>query len=220
MEHRIRLIPSIASADQLHIGDEIDRVRGWDRLHIDIEDGNFVPNITFGEKTVRAISRTAVRELDVHLLANAPCQYLKMMEECGIRTAAAHIEALPYPLEFLNGAKNAGMKAGLALNFATPAEAVSVFSDALDYVIVMTAEPDAGSQTFYPPILQKIRRLRAILPEGKEIWADGGINRSNMVSAAEAGADTLIMGRCVFGADDPLETLKSLSLDLHLHFSN
>ena len=210
MERKIQLIPSIASADQLFIGKAVNDTAEWDFLHIDIEDGNFVPNITFGEKTVRAIAGAARQELDGHILANDPCQYLPLFHECGFKRAAAHIEALPYPLEFLNRARSMGMKAGLGLNFGTPAESVLMFADRLDYVIVMTAEPDDDGQHFYPPVLRKIRRLREILPPEIGIWADGGINEGNMRETADAGADTLIMGRCVFGTASPLETLRTL----------
>ena len=211
MDRRFRLIPSIASADQLHLADEIEKVREWPWLHIDIEDGNFVPNITFGEKTVRAIASAAPQELDVHLLTNDPGAYLPLLGECGVKRAAAHLEALPYPLEFLNRVRDMGMEAGLALNFLTPAESISLFSGSLDYVIVMTAEPDRKGQQFYAPILRKIRALRGLLPPEVSIWADGGINSGNMDLVKEAGADTLIMGRCVFGTSDPLLTLRTLS---------
>ncbi|MBQ6508385.1 MAG: ribulose-phosphate 3-epimerase [Flexilinea sp.] len=214
MEHPIRLIPSIASADQLHIADEIDRVKPWELLHIDIEDGNFVPNITFGEKTVRAVSRYAPQQLDGHILANDPEQYLQLFADCGFKRAAAHLEALPYPLTFLNKARELGMRSGLALNFATPAEAVLPFRSAMDYVIVMTSEPDGKGQQFFPPVLEKISRLRAILPPETEIWADGGVNESNMRQVTAAGADTLIMGRCVFGSPSPIDTLRKLQENL------
>ena len=210
MERKIQLIPSIASADQLLLGKAIEDTAEWDHLHIDIEDGNFVPNITFGEKTVRAIAGAAGQELDAHILANDPCRYLPLFHECGFRRAAAHIEALPYPLEFLKRARSMGMKAGLALNFVTPAEAVLMFAEHMDYVIVMTAEPDNEGQHFYPPILRKIRHLREILLAGIGIWADGGVNEGNMFETADAGADTLIMGRCVFGTDSPIKTLRTL----------
>ncbi len=214
MERNSRLIPSIASADPLRIAAEIGRIREWKMLHIDIEDGNFVPNITFGEKTVRAIAGITGQELDGHILAVNPEQYLPLFADCGFRRAAAHIEALPYPLLFLNRARNMGMAAGLALNFAAPAEAVLPFISALDYVIIMTAEPDSRGQQYYPPILEKIRRMREILPEEKEIWADGGINQSNMAEVTAAGADTLIMGRAVFGSPDPIGTLQALTEQL------
>lgn len=211
MERKLRLIPSIASADQLHIADEIDRVRDWGLLHIDIEDGNFVPNLTFGEKMIRAVAAYAPLQLDAHILANDPEQYLPLLKSCGFRMAAAHIEALPYPLIFLNRTRALGMGAGLALNFSTPPEAVLPFCSRLDYVIVMTAEPDVSGQQFFPPMLEKIRQLREILPQEISIWADGGVSGENMGTVLEAGADTLIMGRCVFGSDDPLAVLKKLS---------
>ena len=211
MERKCRLIPSIASADQLRVAEEIDKVRDWGLLHIDVEDGNFVPNITFGEKMIRSIAGYASQQLDAHLLTNDPAQYLPVLDECGFKMAAAHIEALPYPLEFLNRAKAMGMEAGLALNFSTPAEAVLPFSSRMDYVIVMTAEPDDHGQQYFPPMLEKIRRLQAILPAEVSVWADGGINGGNMRAVLDAGADTLIMGRCVFGTPDPLAELKKLS---------
>ena len=211
MERHYRLIPSIASSDQLRIAAEIDRVREWKWLHIDIEDGSFVPNITFGEKMIRAIAAYTDQELDVHILAVDPCQYLPMLHECGVRRVSAHIEALPYPLAFLNKARSLGMEAGLALNFSSPAEIVLPFISRMDYVIVMTAEPDDLGQRFYPPILKKIRQLRDMLPAETGIWADGGVNEGNMKDVLDAGADCLIMGRCVFGSADPFGTLKRLS---------
>lgn len=200
MAEKIRVIPSIASADPLRLREEIQRVSGWPLLHIDIEDGNFVPNITFGERTIRAIASCAKQRLDAHILAYHPRRYLPLLQECGAERVAFHIEAARYPLEILGEIRRLGMKAGLALNFATGAEEIAVFSEFVDYVIVMTAEPDGLGQQFYPPILKKIRRLREILPKDKAIWADGGIGKKELALVEEAGADTAIMGRAVFGA--------------------
>ena len=163
---------------------------------------------------MRAVSRYAPQELDGHILANDPEQYLPLFAEYRFRRAVAHLEALPYPLMFLNKARELGMRSGLALNFATPAEAVLPFSSAMDYVIVMTSEPDGKGQQFFPPILEKISRLREILPPETEIWADGGINESNMRPVTAAGADTLIMGRCVFSSPSPIDTLIRLQKEL------
>lgn len=138
-------------------------------------------------------------------------QYLPMLCQCGVRKVTAHIEALLYPLEFLNRARSSGMEAGLALNFSTPAEILLPFRSRLDYVIVMTSEPDDLGQQFCPPILEKIRALWDLLPAEVSIWADGGVNAENMKDVLNAGADCLIMGRCVFKSPDPLETLKRLS---------
>ncbi len=215
MERRVRIIPSIASADPINIMAEISRIREWELLHIDIEDGNFLPNITFGPKTVRAIAKYTEQQLDGHILANDPVRFLPLFHECGFTRAAAHLEALPYPLVFLNRARAMGMKAGLALNFSSPAEAVSLFAAQTDYVIVMTSEPDGLDESFYPPILRKIKRMREILPPETEIWADGGINDQNMHLVKAAGADTMIMGRRIFKSGEPLTTLRPLQDELN-----
>lgn len=206
----VEIIPSIASADQLIIAEEIRRIGKWKKLHIDIEDGNFVPNITFGTKMMASIARIAEQELDVHLLANHPEQYFQEMQKCGIKKVAVHLETLRYPLDILNQIKKLGMIPGLALNFMTPAEMVLPFVNAFDYVIVMTAEPDNNGQMFYPPMLNKIKRLCEILPQNTEIWADGGINEKNMNQVLVAGANTLIMGRCVFQSENPYRKLNEL----------
>ena len=199
----IEIIPSIASADQLHIADEVKRIGQWRKLHIDVEDGNFVPNITFGVKTIQAISEIACQELDAHLLVNHPEQYLEVLKQCNVRRIAVHIEALKYPLEILNRIREMGMLPGLAVNFMTSAEVVIPFADAVDYMIVMTAEPDSRGMQYYVPILRKIATFREKLPNKVKIWADGGINEQNMRDIVRAGASTLIMGRCVFSAKDP-----------------
>ena len=211
MGKQIKLIPSIASADQLCLGEEIQRLKNWPYLHIDIEDGNFVPNITFGAKTVRRIAKAAFQELDAHILAKNPEQYLDMLAECGVKKTAVHIEAMMYPLLVLNRIMDLGMVPGLAMNFMTPIECVLPFVDSFNYIIMMTAEPDARDDQFYPRILDKMKRLRAALPEKIEIWADGGINEYNLADVISAGAETMIVGRCVFGGGNPYERLLELS---------
>ena len=212
MEKRMKIIPSIASADQLSIREEILRLGSWKKLHIDIEDGNFVPNITFGEKMVRGIADIFPQELDAHLMTECPEQYLKLLQECRVKSVAVHLETVRYPLTILNHIMDRGTRPALALNISTPAEAVMPFAERIDYVIVMTAEPDGRGQRFYPPMLDKIRSLRDFLPPQVAIWADGGINEANLVQIAAAGADTVVMGRCVFGCEDPFKLLVRLSI--------
>lgn len=212
MGNQIRIIPSIASANQLKIEEEIQRLGNWKQLHIDIEDGNFVPNITFGEKMIRGIANIAKQELDVHILANNPEWYFQMLKECAVKRIAVHFETLKYPLDTIGKIHKLGMKAGLAMNFATKAEDVAMFSNSFDYVIVMTAEPDSEEQHFYQPMLRKIRQLRKILPLNKEIWVDGGIGRDELPLIMEAGADTVIMGRAVFGNQNPQKVLREMSV--------
>lgn len=196
----VRIIPSVASADPLDLKGEIDRLEGIPELHLDIEDGNLVPNITFGLKTVRRISEYAGNKkvLDAHLFVTRPNEWIYDLAECGIKRLAVPLEPLAYPLETLNRIRQKGMKAGVGLNFATPAEAVLPFLPALDYVIVMTAEPDAMGMRFYPEMLKKIRALSGYFHSGREIWADGGIDKETLPMAAEAGASAVILGRAFF----------------------
>lgn len=202
MGKEIKIIPSIASADQLRIGEEIKRLHNWRLLHIDIEDGNFVPNITFGEKTVRAVAAAAPQELDAHLLVRHPETYLDMLKECGVSKIAVHIEALDYPLETLRRVRKMGISPGLAVNLKTMPDAIEMFKNDVDYILVMTAEPDFCGNEFYPPVLEKMERIRGMMPEAVEIWADGGIHEKNMEAVIGAGATTLIMGRSIFGNQD------------------
>lgn len=206
-----QIIPSIASADPLRIDREIERLGGWPKLHYDIEDGNFVPNITFGTKLLKRIVSMEDMEVDVHLLANHPEQYLDCIKECNIRCVAFHIEAVSYPLVLIRKMKYMGIKAGIALNFLTPIELLKPFMDELDYVLIMTAEPDGEGQKFYPPMLDKIRKAKKLLSPGKEVWADGGIGEGELEKAVEAGADTVIMGRSIFESSDAGWELKRLS---------
>lgn len=207
MGRNVTLIPSIASAEQLCVRDEIERLGAWKTLHIDIEDGNFVPNITFGEKMIRGIAKVSNQELDAHILANHPQDYLGLLCECGVRRTAFHLEAVRYPLDILNRVRDMGISPGLAINISTSGEAVLPFAEAADYCIVMTAEPDHRGQRFYPPALSKVKFLRENLPEDVSIWVDGGINEANLAHAVDAGADTAIVGRSVFSKANPYEAL-------------
>ncbi len=207
----IRINPSIASASPLALLDSMQRLGKVQRLHFDIEDGNFVPNITFGLKTVRELLRHAAAPADAHLLVTNPDDYLDDLAACNISAVAVHYEALRYPLVPLTAIRRHRMRAGLALNFNTPAEALAPFAAAVDYVIVMTAEPDGGDQRFYPPMLDKIRRLRGILPPEAEVWADGGIGAAELARVAAAGADTAVVGRAIWAADDPAAAYGILS---------
>ena len=206
----IRIIPSIASADPLCLRDELARLGDWPTLHVDIEDGNFVPSITFGEKTIRRLAAVAGRALDAHILANRPEQYLPLLKACRFARVAAHVEALPYPLAMLNAARDMGMSPGLAMNFATPEAVLAPFGEAMDYLIVMTAEPDGRGCRFHPPIVEKIRRIRALLPPRVALWADGDVNPGNIRDLADAGVTTFIAGRSAFGSDDPAAAMRAL----------
>lgn len=207
----IKILPSIASANQLCIGDEMKKIEGTGRLHIDVEDGNYIPNITFGMKTVRSICKSGSFEYDIHLLVTDPGAYIDELGRCGISWAAFHLDAVQYPLEVLDRIRKYGMKAGIALDFKHPVRDILLFVPYLDYVIVMTSEPDGNGCLFYPPILDKVREARRLLPETVEVWVDGGVREEYLEELGAIGVDAAVLGRAVWGAADPAGQIKRWS---------
>lgn len=206
------IIPSIASANQLYIGNALDHFADYP-LHVDIEDGNFTDNITFGLKTVRAITSHYKGRMDAHLFVTNPDHYIDALGECGFWGVSFQIEAEPFPLRTINHIKDLGMKVGVGLNLATSLDIVKMFADSIDYVIVMTGEPDSRDMNLYPPALKKLEQFRKELPERIDIWADGGINRENLKDCIASGADHVIFGRAAFApllSSEELEKLNSL----------
>ncbi len=203
--------PSLASANPLDLRRSIERLGDIPHLHLDIEDGNFVPNITFGLKTVRETAKIATARLDAHLLVTNPNDYLADLAEAGLVAVAGHYEAVEYPLDLLGRIRSLGMRAGLALNFKTPAEALEPFVDGLDYIIIMLAEPDGGAFAYRPSLLEKVRRARALLPPRVSIWVDGGVSRKTLPDVVGAGADTVVLGRAIWGEEDPRAAYRELA---------
>lgn len=206
----IRICPSIASADPLELRAEIDRLgQQYDSLHIDLEDGSYIPNITFGMKTVGRILGYADRECDVHITAANPEQYVEPLAQLGAKAICFHVELCRHPLVLLNHIRSFGMQAGIALSFQTQPEQYQMFQDALDYILLMTAEPDGRGEKFYPPVLKKIRRTRELFPSRVRIWVDGGIDGSNLPEVLQNGADTIVMGRGVWGQKNAPEAIEN-----------
>lgn len=194
----IRILPSIASGDLLNLRASLDRMDRY--VHIDIEDGNFVPNITFGMKTVSAICAAAKgKEIDVHLLVNNPVDYVNDLALLGVRAVCAHIEALPYPLEFLNRARSLNMMAGIALNISTPLSAVQEIRGDIDYLLLMTAEPDDKGCMLYPPALRRAMEAAASWPV--PVIADGGLDLNAVAALESKGAFAAVLGRQYFRED-------------------
>lgn len=206
----MKIIPSIASAPQLNLKSQLDRIRDVPYMHIDIEDGNFLPNITFGMKTVKEMAAYSKAALDVHLLVTNPINYVQELSDSNISAVCGHMEALPYPLEFLKEVHQAGMKAGLALNLSLPLERIMSYIGSFDYLLLMTCEPDGSGQLFRPCALERIRKARACIPDDVKIYVDGGIGRDKLGKVAEAGADYAVMGRAVWGAEDPAKAWKEM----------
>lgn len=203
--------PSILSGDLLNLGGQLDRLAGLGNLHLDIDDGNFVRGISFGMDTVRAMAAHTDIPMDAHLEVLNPCDYVEDLCACGVKRMCAHIEALPYPSLFLSAARKGGAGAcGLAVNLKTPAAQLLPYADQLDYVIFVSVEADCDGLPFRPGVLGKVREARAFLRPGTDIWVDGGVNTGNLEAIVRAGATGVVVGRAVFGADDPVKAYREL----------
>lgn len=195
----IRISPSVASADPLNLrgAAEYAECCGYEDLHIDIEDGNFIPNITFGMRTVRALRGATRLPFSFHLMVLRPEAYLEEVMAVGPSIVFAHAEALSYPSNFAGRLREAGVRPGIALNPKTPVEPLAYILQDLDGILVMTSEPDGRGQLFLPPVLEKIRTVRRLAPS-VEIWADGGIRRPQLAELERLGVRVAVMGRAVF----------------------
>lgn len=207
-----RIIPSIASSDQLRVADQILRTGSWPYLHIDMEDGNFIPNITFGMKMVNSIASFALgKELDAHLMVTNPGDYIPDLLKAGVKKIAFHIEAAPYPGVYLQMIHEQGGCAGIAFNFQADLKQVLPYKDSIDYLLIMTSEPDRKGQKFTPYIIEKIKEAGKIFPPRVQIMVDGGVSEENMKELSDAGTSEFVMGRAIWSASDPEKRIHYLS---------
>ncbi len=203
-----RVAPSILAADFARLGDQVAAVMeaGARVIHVDVMDGHFVPPISIGALVVGAI-RDQVHEaggwLDVHLMVERPERQVAAFAEAGADSIDIHLEATPHAHYALSAIRDAGCRAGLAVNPGTPAEAVSELAGELDLLLCMTVNPGWGGQRFIDRSLDKIRRLRALLGTTTPITVDGGIDASTVGPCADAGATVFVAGTSVFGRPDP-----------------
>ena len=205
MVHPIRIAPSLLAADFARLGDEVRSVEagGADWLHLDVMDGHFVPNLTFGPFVCLAIDKVAARPLDVHLMITDPWQYADAFLDAGADCLTFHVEvaAKGDARALLRRIRARGAKAGLSLQPDTPAEALRPFVGELDLVLVMSVFAGFGGQKFMPEVLPKVPALRAMGFDG-EVAIDGGIGPSTIAAAAKAGVNVFVAGTAVFGASD------------------
>lgn len=212
----VYIAPSILSARFDKLGEEIIEVEaaGADWIHVDIMDGHFVPNLTFGPLVMEAIAPIAKKPLDVHLMVERPEDYIPAFAKAGAHVITVHQEACVHLHRVLHLIKEHGVLAGVALNPATPVSAIREVLEDVDMVLMMTVNPGFGGQAFIPGVLRKITELRKLQAEiGKKdlfIEVDGGISAQTAPLVVSAGADVLVAGSAVFGQNDRAAAIQAI----------
>jgi len=202
------IAPSILSADFARLGSEIKDVEagGAALIHVDVMDGHFVPNITIGPAVTAAVRKVTALPVDCHLMIEDPDRYLDDFARAGADMISVHVEVARHLERTVAAIKEAGAKAGVVLNPATPIETLSEILPAVDFVLLMSVNPGFGGQALIPPVLEKARRLRTWIDRlglNTRIEIDGGVTLDNVDEVAAAGVDIIVAGSAIFGTDDP-----------------
>lgn len=206
MGKEIILSPSLLSVDFAHIADgikELDRAE-VPALHLDVMDGAFVPNISFGAPVIKCLRKETNMIFDVHLMVEEPVRYIDDFKKAGAGWVTVHAECCKHLHRTITAIKEAGMKAGVALNPATPVSVIDYVLDEVDMVLVMSVNPGFGGQSFIPSSLRKIVEVRKLIDERNldvRIEVDGGVNLKNVSEVIKAGADVIVAGSAVFNGD-------------------
>lgn len=215
MSHDIYIVPSVLSADLLELGDQVRAVEeaGADWLHVDVMDGRFVPNLTFGVKMITALRRVTDLPLDVHLMVEEPERYIESFSDAGASVFTFHPEATRHPHRHLESVHSRGMQAGIALNPGTPLAHAEEVIDDIELLLIMSVNPGFAGQRYIPATTRKIARARHLLIEhgsDARLEVDGGISRDTIGAARAAGADTFVAGSSIFGAPEPATEVREL----------
>ena len=211
----VKIAPSILSADFSKLGEDIERIDkgGADFIHIDVMDGSFVPNISFGLPVIKSIRNRSDKIFDVHLMIDNPANYIDAFVEAGADLITVHYEADRHIDRTINYIKSKGKMAAVALNPGTPVCVLKDIINSLDMVLIMSVNPGFGGQKFIPYSLEKIREVKEMSKTGNPdllIQVDGGIGKDNVKSVIEAGANVIVAGSAVFNSGDISENIKAL----------
>lgn len=207
--------PSLLSADFLHLEDDMKMINESDAqwIHLDVMDGTFVPNISFGFPVMEAVAKVCTKKLDVHYMIDKPERYIQQTAKLGAMMMNVHIEATTHLHRTIQEIHNAGMKAGVTLNPSTPISTLEDIICDADMVLLMSVNPGFGGQKFIENTINKVKRLRKLIDESGSkalIQIDGGVQAETAPRLVAAGADVLVSGSYVFKAKDPIATIKSL----------
>ena len=200
---RVKLSPSILSADAAAFGEQVGQAvaAGADYIHVDVMDGHYVPNLTFGPLLVDALRAKTDIPLDVHLMIESPGDFIDAFAKAGASILTVHVEACTHLHRVIHQIKEAGVRAGVALNPGTPINAIEEVLPDVDLVLAMTVNPGFPAQSFIPSVVPKVRKLRALLDEldlEAELEVDGGINASTVAQVVDAGARVLVAGSAIY----------------------
>ena len=211
----VKISPSVLSADFSKLGEEIKVIdkAGADYIHLDVMDGHFVPNITLGPGIVKSLRKDVNMVFDAHLMIENPDNYIKEFADAGCDIIVVHQEACTHLHRTIQNIKSHGIKAGVALNPATPIETIKYVLQDVDMVLLMSVNPGFGGQSYIPVVTEKIKELKALIDEMNldiDIEVDGGVKPSNIAEVVNAGANVIVAGSAIFNAGNIDEAVKSL----------